>query len=152
MIRNPIPAFTLLFIVPASFAIASDPLSIPLDVPQKASVQRYTDSSGSACLVLDAGRPLDDQDIPGLQKLVADLQVQAGPGVQPELAGRGMPFVYQLVPQLKGSQLTYRGLLSSKRGSSVSVSARDSALLNDVVERDLGFGGAINLVFNSNCI
>jgi hypothetical protein len=147
-----VAALTLLASV-GPFANASvGPLAMPLNVPQGAVLQRYTSSQTGACLVLDAGRTLGDQDAAGLQKLIADLDVHAGPGVMPETAAAGiMPYVYNLVPELKGSRLVYRGLLSSSRGDAVRVQARGPASLAEVVSRDLGFTGNVSFVFSTSC-
>lgn len=144
-------AALLSFAAPAAEA-AVTPLSVALHVNQDSSRQRYADLSGHACLVLDVGRPLGDQDEPGLRKLVADLDVHAGPGLQPDLEPAGsLLYTYSLTPELKGTRLIYRGLLSSSRGNSVQVSARGPASLGDTVERDLGFTADIRLVFSHQC-
>jgi hypothetical protein len=137
----------------ASIPALNGPLNIPLNVQQESTQQRYSDHSGGACLVLDAGRPLGDQDAAGLHQLIQDLNVVAGPGLQAgtEPAGSVL-YTYNLIPVLQGTRLIYRGLLSSKtRGNSVEVSSRGPASLNEVVERDLGFTGAVSLVFSRDC-
>jgi hypothetical protein len=137
---------------PSLAQAALDPLSVALHVPESAARQRYADLTGNGCLVLDAGRPLGDQDAAGLQKLVADLDVHAGPGLQPEYEPAGsLLYTYNLIPELRGTRLVYRGLLSSTRGNSVKVSARGPASLADIVERDLGFGGDVKFIFTRQC-
>ncbi|MGL1539746.1 hypothetical protein ACSTHW_23295, partial [Vibrio parahaemolyticus] len=69
------------------------------------------------------------------------------PGLQPEYEPAGsLLYTYNLIPELRGTRLVYRGLLSSTRGNSVKVSARGPASLADIVERDLGFGGDVKFI------
>lgn len=140
---------TLLFASPLAQASVG-PLSLSLDVAQRTSLQRYATTGGNACLVLDAGRALGDQDTAGLKKLIADLDVHAGPGLTPENEPAGsLLYTYSLVPELKGSRLIYRGLLSSSRGNAVQVTSRGPASLADTVARDLGFSGASFVITHS---
>ncbi|MGZ3704632.1 MAG: hypothetical protein ACXWP1_01305 [Bdellovibrionota bacterium] len=135
-----------------SLAAVAPPLALTLNIPQPSSLQRYSSAGGKACLVLETGKALGDQDAAGLQKLIADLDVHAGPGVMPEAAPAGsLLYTYSLIPELKGTRLIYRGLLSSSSGNTVRVSARGPASLSDVVERDLGFTGPVDLVFSRQC-
>ncbi len=143
---------TALFFAAPLAQAAPPPLALPLLVSENTSIQRYATIQGNACLVLETGRMLGEQDTQGLQKLIADLDVQAGPGVLPEAAPSGsLLYSYSLVPELKGTRLIYRGLLSSSAGNAVKVSSRGPASLAEVVERDMGFSGSISLVFTHQC-
>jgi hypothetical protein len=130
---------------------ASGELSLPLQVAAKSSLQRYTTPGTNACLILNAGRELGEQDIAGLQKLIGDLDITAGPGLSPESQPAGaLLYTYKLVPELKGTKLVIRGLLSSNLGNAVKVESRGPASLGETVERDLGFSDA-RLVFSHLC-
>jgi hypothetical protein len=133
---------------PAHAAVAP----LDLSVPKESVYERYATSQGNSCLVLDAGRPLGEQDTVGLKKLINDIDVNAGPGVQPEAEPAGsLLYVYSLVPELKNNTVVFRGLLSNGRGASVRVTSRSPASLGDVVSRDLGFSGNVSLVFSHDC-
>jgi hypothetical protein len=143
---------TLLTLTASKAHAAIAPLALPLNVAQNSNTQRYADYKGAACLILDAGRAMGERDAPALKKLISDLDVFAGPGVVPDTEPAGsLLYTYNLVPEIRGNTLIYRGLLSSTRGNAVRVKARGPASLVETVERDLGFGGRVDLVFTHQC-
>lgn len=126
--------------------------SVPLNLAENSTLQTYSTAKTNACLVLDAGRPLGERDASALKALVMNLDVQAGPGLQPELQPAGaLLYTYNLVPELKGTRLIYRGLLSANRGNAVKVAARGPASLGETVERSLGFTQGVQFIITHQC-
>ncbi len=148
--------WTLLLILaaltfPGQAHAGADP-ELSLSVEQDSGILAYTSAGGSDCLVLAADGGFGDADLPGLKRIISDIEVVAGPGVIPEAAPEGsLPYTYALLPELRGNKLIYKGLLATGHANGAQAKARAGQALSVVINQDLPGKKRVSLIYTQSC-
>ncbi len=123
-----------------------------LSAIQNSEIFTYTSIGGKDCLILDAEEGFNKSDLPGLKKLINDIDVTAGPGILPESAPEGsLPYSYALIPNLQGTKLVYKGLLPTTHTNGVQVKTRNGKSIYATIYQDLPRKIGVRLIFLQSC-
>ncbi|HEY8278469.1 MAG TPA: hypothetical protein VIH99_02520 [Bdellovibrionota bacterium] len=141
---------SLLTLTTPDIANAIQP-GMPLLVGQDSVAVAYSVPSESACIILETDGGFDDSDLKGIQSLMSDIDVKAGPGVFETQADGQLPYTYGLVADLKGTKLVYRGLLPSERLTGVKVTSKSGKTLIDLVSQNFARKGRVDFVYSESC-